>query len=144
MNPAVFAAILDKLLADTTLTGLLGGAYIYRAYGAQPAHIPAITLIGNNETGSRRPGYNSTGRRDKSPTLQIDIWISTNQETAPCTGEDADEIADRIDEILYSSTPITGTHNWAQSSASVQDDSDIGGIHVTLRYSFKYGLTDTM
>lgn len=142
MRADVFAAIRDALLADTTLTGLLGGSYIYRARGVQPAHIPSITLLENNESSKLRVGYNTFRTRDQSPTLQVDIWIDTNQETAPCTGEDADMIAEQIDEILFAPGAVTGTYGWSRISSSTQHDEDIGGIHIARRYSFAYQTTD--
>lgn len=143
MNPEIFAAILDTLRADATLIRLLGGPFVYRAKGVQPSHIPSVTLLENNEPGTRRVGYNTTRRRDNSPTLQVDVWIATNQEEPPCTGEDADWIAERLDTIVFSPVPITGTRNWAKVSGSTQNDEDIGGIHISRRYSFDYSLIDT-
>lgn len=143
MRSDVFAAIRDALLADTTLTGLLGGSYIYRARGVQPANIPSITLLENNESSKLRACYNQFKTRDQSPTLQVDVWIDTNQETAPCTGEDADLIAEQIDEILFAPGAVAGTYGWSRNSSTTQNDADIGGIHIARRYSFKYKLTDS-
>lgn len=141
MRADVFAAIRDALLADPTLVGLLGGPYIYRARGVQPANIPSITLLENNESSKLRVGYNTFRTRDQSPTLQVDVWIDTNQADSPCTGEDADDIAERIDYVLFSSPP-TGTRSWSRTSSSTQHDEDIGGIHIARRYSFAYQTTD--
>ncbi len=143
MNPAIFSAVLDLLRDDTGLQALLGGPYVYRAHGVQPARIPSVTLLENNESSRLRTGYNKHRNRDNSPTLQVDIWIDTNQETAPCTGEDADMIAEQIDEILFAPGAVTGTYGWTRTSSTTQNDSDIGGIHIARRYSFKYKLTDS-
>lgn len=142
MNPTIFASILDLLRADSELITLLGGAYVYRAKGVDPAHIPSVTLLENNESSKLRPGYNFFRTRDQSPTLQADIWINTDQEDPPCTGEDADLIAERIDEILFVSPP-SGTHGWSRTSSSTQHDEDIGGVHIARRYSFSYVLVDS-
>lgn len=142
MNPVVFAALLDVLRDDTDLQALLGGPFVYRAHGVQLAHIPSVTLLENNESSKLRAGYNTYRNRDNSPTLQVDIWIDTNQEDSPCTGEDADMIAEKIDEILFAPAAVAGTHGWSRNSSTTQDDSDIGGIHIALRYSFGYSLTD--
>lgn len=142
MNPVIFASILDLLRADSELISLLGGAYVYRAHGVSPAHIPSVTLLENNESSKLRPGYNLFRTRDQSPTLQADIWIDTNQDDAPCTGEDADLIAERIDEILFVSPP-SGTRGWSRTSSSTQHDEDIGGVHIARRYSFSYVLVDS-
>lgn len=143
MNPAVFAAILDLLKADSGLTALLGGSYVYRANGVNPAHIPSVTLLENNESSKLRTGYNTYRERDNSPTLQADIWIDTNQESSPCTGEDADLIAEQIDEILFAPGAASGTYGWTRTSSTTQHDEDIGGVHIARRYSFKYKLNDS-
>lgn len=142
MNPAIFAAILTILREDATLTELLGGDFVYRAKGVDPAHIPSVTLLENNENSTLRTGYNTWKTRDQNPTLQVDIWVSTNQEFPPCTGEDADLIADRIDVILFAPDAIAGTRGWSRTSSSTQHDEDIGGVHIARRYSFKYKTTD--
>lgn len=142
MNLTIFTGVLDLLLASSSLSALLGGPYVYRSHGVTPARIPSITLLGNNESSKLRPGYNTYKHRDNSPTLQVDIWIDTNQETSPCTGEDADEIADLIDGILFAPGAITGTTGWSRTSRTTQHDEDIGGVHIALRYSFNYALTD--
>ena len=142
MNPTIFACILNLLRLDPTLTELLGGEFVFRAKGVQPAHIPSVTLLENNENSTLRTGYNTWKTRDQNPTLQVDIWIDTNQEAHPCTGEDADLIADRIDSILIAPDAIAGTWGWSRTSSSTQHDEDIGGVHIARRYSFKYKTTD--
>lgn len=142
MNPVIFASIIDLLRADSELITLLGGAYVYRARGVDPAHIPSVTLLENNESSKLRACYNHFKTRDQQPTLQVDIWINTDQDDAPCTGEDADLIAERIDEILFVSPP-SGTHGWSRTSSSTQHDEDIGGVHIARRYSFSYATTDS-
>ena len=142
MNVSVFSAVFDLLRDNTDLQALLGGSYVYRAYGVTPTHIPSVTLLENNESSKLRTGYNSHRNRDNSPTLQVDIWIDTTQEDAPCTGEDADLIAEQIDEILFAPGAVAGTYGWTRNSSSTQNDADIGGIHIARRYSFKYKLTD--
>jgi hypothetical protein len=142
MNPDIFAAILDLLRADTTLVSLLGGPYVYRSHGVTPARIPSVTLLENNESSKLRPGYNTFRDRDNAPTLQVDVWIDTNQETPPCTGEDADYISEQIDKALFAPGAISGTRGWNRASGSTQHDEDIGGVHKALRYSFAYTKTD--
>lgn len=142
MNPTVFAAVLDLLRDNTDLQALLGGPYVYRSHGVTPAHIPSITLLENNESSKLRPGYNSSRKRDSTPTLQVDIWIDTNQEDPPCTGEDADLIAETIDELLFAPDAVPGTYGWNRNSSTTQNDADIGGIHIARRYSFGYSVTD--
>ncbi|MDD1728680.1 MAG: hypothetical protein LUQ50_06380 [Methanospirillum sp.] len=143
MNPTVFSAVLGTLRDNADLQALLGGPYVYRAYGVTPAHIPSITLLENNESSKLRAGYNSFRNRDSSPTLQVDIWINTDKEDSPCTGEDADMIAEKIDEILFAPDAVAGTYGWTRNSRSTQNDTDIGGIHIAIRYLFGYVVTDT-
>jgi hypothetical protein len=143
MNVTVFQAILDTLAADTTLTGYLGGAYIFRARNVAPSQIPSITIQTNNESGKNRPGAAITKHRDANPTVQVDIWISSASEEFPCTGEDADLIANRIDSILLdASSPVTGTGVWEKTTESQQYESDTQIWHSALRYSFQYSLFD--
>jgi hypothetical protein len=73
----------------------------------------------------------------------VDIWIDTTQEDPPNTGEDADLIAEQIDEILFAPEAVTGTNRWNRTSSSTQHDEDIGGVHVSRRYSFGYTVTDS-
>jgi hypothetical protein len=143
MNLAVFASILDLLRDNADLQVLLGGPYVYRAFGVNPAHIPSVTLLVNNESSNLRSGYNRFRNRDNSPTLQVDVWINTDQEDSPCTGEDADMIAEKIDELLFAPDAVPGTYGWTRNSRSTQNDTDIGGIHIASRYSFRYTVTDT-
>lgn len=143
MNPTIFAAVLDLLRADSGLVALLGGAYVYRSHGVNPAHIPSITLLENNESSKLRAGYNTHRNRDNSLVLQVDIWIDTNQEDPPCTGEDADLIAEQIDEILFAPGAVAGAYGWTMNSSTTQHDEDIGGVHIARRYSFAYTLTDS-
>ena len=143
MNVSVFSAVLDLLKGNTDLLALLGGPSVYRAYGVTPAHIPSITLLENNESSTPRPGYNRYRNRNNSPTLQVDVWINTFQEDPPCTGEDADMIAEKIDELLFAPDAVAGTYGWTRNSRSTQNDTDIGGIHIAIRYSFAYKVTDS-
>ena len=146
MNTTVFQSILENLQADSTLTGYLGGAYIFRAKAIAPSQIPSITLQTNNERSDPRSTYNVNKHRDANPTIQIDVWISDQHEGFPCTGEDADIIANRIDEVILNpitpSTPITGTFGWSKTTESQQHEDDPGIWHNALRYSFLYTLQD--
>lgn len=142
MNTTIFAAILDLLRSDTGLVSLLGGAYVYRSHGVTPARIPSVTLLENNESSKLRTGYNTRRDRDNSPVLQVDVWIDTNQPDPPCTGEDADMIAEQIDKALFAPGAVPGTRSWTRNSGTTQNDEDIGGVHKALRYSFAYKLTD--
>jgi hypothetical protein len=143
MNLTVFTAIIDKLQADTTLTGYLGGPHILRAYSSAPAQIPSVTVMVNNGGSKHRPGAATTKRRDANPTVQIDVWVSSASEDFPSTGEDADEIANCIDSILMdASSPVTNTTGWERTTESQQHEGSENIWHNALRYSFRYSMTD--
>ena len=148
MIASVFQAILDKLNSDTILQGYFGSTFFaFRAKSYAPFTVPAITLMENTEKSKARVGYTTTAKvRDNSPTIQIDIWVSSADESFPCTGEDADLIAERIDQLLLNaSSPITGTvaGTWQKTSSSQQHEEDTRIWHNALRYSFAYSTTDT-
>lgn len=148
MISAVFQAILDKLNDDATLQAYFSTTFFaYRAKSYAPFVVPSITLMENNEKSKARVGYTTTAKiRDNSPTIQVDVWVSSADESFPCTGEDADLIANRIDELLLDAdTPTTGTMagTWQKTSSSQQFEDDTRIWHNALRYSFKYSKTDT-
>jgi hypothetical protein len=147
MITTIFQAILDKLNSDTTLQGYFGStSFAFRASMAAPFSVPSITLMENNEKSIPRTGYNTFKIRDNSPTIQIDVWVSSADESFPCTGEDADLIANRIDELLLnSSSVVPGTieGSWQKTSSSQQHEQDERVWHNALRYSFQYSKTDT-
>jgi hypothetical protein len=147
MITTVFQAILDKLNGDATLQGYFGTTFFaYRASRVAPFVIPSLTLMENNEKSIPRTGYNAFKVRDNSPTIQIDVWVSSADESFPCTGEDADLIANRIDELLLnSSSAVTGTieGSWQKTSSSQQHEESERIWHNALRYGFMYSKTDT-
>ena len=107
MIVTIFQKILDKLQADDTLLGYLGGNYIFRAKMTAPFRVPSVTLMENNEKSAPRVGYINVAKiRDNSPTVQVDVWVSSADESFPCTGEDADLIANRIDRLWRSSSSL--------------------------------------
>jgi len=143
MITSIFQAILDNLNKDSILTGYIGANHCYRARMVAPSIIPSVTLMQNNEKSDQRVGYNASKHRDSTPTIQIDVWVSSNDETFPCTGEDADLIANRIDEVILNpSTPITGTYGWSKDTESQQHDNEVNIWHNALRYSFSYNAQD--
>lgn len=143
MITSVFQAILDNLNKDSILTGYIGANHCYRARMVAPSQVPSITLMQNNEKSDCRPGYNSSKHRDSTPTIQIDVWVSSNDETFPSSGEDTDIIANRIDEVILNPvTPITGTFGWSKDTESQQHDNEVNIWHNALRYSFRYSAQD--
>jgi len=142
----VFQAILDKLNDDSTLQNYLGSEFAFRANLVQPSTIPSITVMINTEKSTLRPGSAYTRRRDTDQTIQVDVWVSSADESFPCTGEDADLIADRIDELLLNpASPVTGTlaGSWQKTSASQQYEPETRIWHNAARYSFQYSMMDT-
>lgn len=148
MIGTVFQAILDKLNDDATLQGYFGSTFFaFRARTDAPFTVPSITVAENNEKSKARVGYTTTAKiRDNSPTIQVDVWVSSADESFPCTGEDADLIAERIDALLLNaSSPVTGTiaGTWQKTSSSQQHEQDERIWHNALRYGFAYSMTDT-
>ena len=146
MITSIYAAILSKLNADSTLLGYLGGAYCFRAKMTAPFRVPSVTLMENSEKSDPRCGYNAIKKRDNYPTLQVDVWVSSADEAFPCTGEDADTIANRIDAVLLDSTSaVTGTTegSWRKISSSQQYEPEERIWHNAIRYSFQYTITDS-
>ena len=143
MITATFQAIIDKLEADATLLTYLGGAYVFRGKATRAMQVPSITLTTNTEKATHRAGYNSNRVRDLYPTLQVDVWVSSEDAAFPCTGEDADTIENRVDAVLMSSSPVSGTILWQKISASQQYEQDTRIWHNAIRYSFRYTTTDT-
>ena len=141
----VFQWILDKLNDDAILQGYFGSTFFaFRAKMVAPSVIPAITLMENTEKSTTRAGYSGSKVRENSPTVQVDVWVSSADESFPCTGEDADLIAERIDEILLDgTTSVTGTTSWQKSGSSQQHENDERIWHNALRYSFRYSALDS-
>jgi hypothetical protein len=89
MIGTVFQAILDKLNDDATLQGYFSTTFFaFRAKSYAPFVVPSITLMENNEKSVPRVGYCTSKIRDNSPTIQVDVWVSSADESFPCTGED--------------------------------------------------------
>lgn len=145
MISAVFQAILDKLNDDATLQAYFSTTFFaYRAKSYAPFVVPSITLMENNEKSATRAGYSGSKVRENSTAIQVDVWVSSADESFPCTGEDADLIAERIDEVLLDgTTPVTGTTSWQKVSSSQQHENDERIWHNALRFSFRYSALDT-
>ena len=144
MRHEVFQAILDKLAADSALVTRLGEARVFRRQADQPAQAPSITLAENTESSTPRVGYRVTRVRDNSSVLQVDVWVSGDDESAPNSGEDADLIAERVDEVLLdAASPVAGTGQWSRTSSSQQFEEGTRVWHNALRYSFQYSIRDS-
>ena len=148
MDSAIFGAILTKLNGDATLTALLGGSNrCFRARVIKPQECPCVTVRTTAESSGPRVGYvNYRKIRDQGVLIQVDVWVSAQDETVPCTGEDADEIEARIDAVLLDAvTETTGTlqGSWQKNTASQIFEDDVRIWHNSIRYGFQYRLTDT-
>ncbi len=147
MITTIFQAILTKLNGDAILQGYFGStSFAFRGKLLAPFSVPSITITENNEKSVPRVGYCTSKKRDNTPTIQVDVWVSSADESFPCTGEDADTIANRVDEILLDAdTPTTGTlaGTWQKTTSSQQHEDDTRIWHNALRYSFQYSKTDT-
>lgn len=136
MHVVVLNSIIDKAKNDAPLVAMVGTASnIFRAKSLFPARVPAVTFKPAGGDSKQRVGYNASKHRDNSPTLQVEVWIKT-------TGEDADAIADRLDEIYLSSTPVTNTRSWYRATRSSQYEDDTNMFHVSIRYTFAYSVQD--
>ncbi len=147
MDSDIFGAILTKLNGDATLTGLLGSTgRCFRARRIKPADLPCVTISANAESSTPRVGYIAYDKvRDNATLIQVDIWVSSEDEDAPCTGEDADEIEMRIDALLLdASSAVAGTREgtWAKSTASQTFEEDTRIWHNAIRYGFEYIIND--
>lgn len=145
MITSVFQEILDKLNDDATLQSYFGStSFAFRAKAYTPFTVPSVTLMENTEKSATRAGYSGSKVRENSTAIQVDVWVSSADESFPCTGEDADLIAERIDEVLLDgTTPVTGTTSWEKIGSSQQHEDDTAIWHNALRYSFRYSALDT-
>lgn len=152
MNATIYAGILSALNNDATLMTLLGKTVgdnpCYRAQRLSAIVPPAITLRPNSEGSELFCGTDyavstpltGAALATNNTTIQLDIWVSSSQETVPNTGFDADAIADRVDILLLYNTParVANTHGWQRTSSSQQYEDDTGLWHNVLRYNFWY------
>lgn len=135
MTTAIIKAVRDTLVADGTLTTLLGGNYIYMTEIMQANQFPSITLRLNSEGSKKRVGYFAIKKRDNTPILQCDIWSKSSRYQTY-------QIADVVDEILVSDS-VSGTRSWTKIIDGDMYESDTKIYHKPLRYSFEYTITDT-
>ena len=143
MIATVLAAVISKMSTDATLIGYLGGAFVYPGWLTENMTIPCVTAIENNESSTPRVGYAVYKNRDNAPMLQIDIWISRDDEDGPNTIEDIEQIVNRID-VLFIGDNVANTRSWRRVSSSgpSKDPDDQRLIHKSLRYGFEYKVTD--
>jgi hypothetical protein len=135
MTKSIIKAVRDTLVADDTLTTILGGEYIYMSEIMQTMQIPSVTLRLTSESSKNRVGYATYKKRDNRAIIQCDIWSKkSRQETY--------EIADQIDVNLMSWS-VTGTRCWSKVSDSDMYEEDTKIYHKAIRFEFEYVITDT-
>lgn len=161
MNATIFGAILDRLNADATLMTLMGKTVgdnpCFRAQRKAPIYTPSVTLRAAPEPSElfcgtdyaiNTPVTNAL-LATNSPTIQLDIWVSSESSTTPNTGQDADAIEARIDLLLRLNTPgwkyydsegtlLFRTHGWRRITTSQQYEDDTSLWHNVVRYEFWY------
>lgn len=134
MTKAVLKEVRDTLLADSALTALLGGDYIFVAEIMQAKTFPSITLRLTSEGSKKRVSYDTFKKRDNTPLLQCDVWSKESR-------EETYNIADAVDELLVQNS-VSDTRSWIKISDSDMFEQDTRIYHKPLRYSFAYTLTD--
>ena len=163
MIPAVMDAIVYRLDNDAALKALMGKSVgdhtVYRAQRQVQIKAPSITVRVDIERSTLFPGeiqnnlVPNTIISEEEPTIQVDVWVSSNSSTTPMTGEDADAITQRVDVLLfydalnwvYGTDPTTGartwdTHAWSRVSFTQQYEEQTNLWHNAMRYSFNYHL----
>ena len=146
MKRVIFNALIYKLKTNPQILEWLGGPFVFRAGRLAPTQIPSITVRSSGERRHMRPCFTSiktsipnTILTMCSPSVEISIWVSSAHTGFPQTGEDADEIADYISELLLDSTQyVTGTHAWNQISTTQQIEETKNLWHNVLRFSLDY------
>ena len=135
MTKTVLKEVRDTLLADSTLTTLLGGNYVFVDEIMQAKTFPSITLRLTSEGSKKRVSYDTIKKRDNTPLIQIDVWSKKSRlETY--------NITDRIDKLLVADS-VSGTRSWIKVSDGDMFEPDINVFHKPLRYSFAYTIDDS-
>lgn len=161
ISSVIFGAILDRLNADATLMALMGktvgDAPCFRAQRKAPISTPSVTLriapepselFCGTDNAISTPVTNAL-LATNSPTIQLDIWVSSESSTTPNTGQDADAIETRIDILLRLNTLgwkyydsggnlLFRTHGWRRITTSQQYEDDTSLWHNVVRYEFWY------
>lgn len=135
MTKTVLKEVRDTLLADSTLTTLLGGNYIFVAEIMQAKTFPSITLRLTSEGSKKRVSYDTFKKRDNSPMIQCDIWSKKSR-------EETYDIADRLDKLLVANS-VSGTQSWIKVSDGDMFEEDTRIYHKPVRYSFAYVIDDS-
>ena len=147
MEQSIETALIGLLRGNAALisstTGVGNASRIKMGWVNKDTVYPCITVNENNEPSQPRAGYFASKVRDNSPTIQVDIWLSSEHETFPYTNDDCKAIATIVD-VLLIGTGLTNTRGWKRVSSSgpSPDPSDNRVIHMARRYAFDYTITD--
>ena len=144
MISSILAEIRKDIHDDATVQTLMGANHnVYIGWLTETSTMPCITVFENNESSVARVGYDTGKKRDNSPTLQIDIWISRDSSSGPSTAEEIEAVVDHLDVLLIGGA-ISYTRNWRRLSSSgpMPDPDDARTIHKSLRYGFDYTVKD--
>jgi hypothetical protein len=145
MMTVVMQAILDLLNGDGTLTGYLGASSrCLLGWVNQDTIFPCVTVYEGSETSVPRVTYLNSKHRDCNPSVLIDTWVDRNHVGFPCTSLDLNTIADRVDELIFT-TDISNTYGWVRSSSVELQENTTSTrlIHKSRRYEFMYSVQDT-
>lgn len=135
MTKTIIKAVRDTLVADGTLTTLLGGNCIYMAEIMQAAQFPSITLRLTSESSKNRVGYATYKKRDNHAAIQCDIWSKKSRQQTY-------EVADLVDVNLMAWS-VPNTRCWSKISDGDMYEEDTKIYHKPMRYSFEYIVADT-
>lgn len=159
MNATMYAGFLNRMNDDATLMGLLGKSVgdnpCFRAQRFTPIAVPSVTLREGGGDETPLPGTDAaipvsgSPVADGSNSIQLDIWVSTESETTPCTGADADAIEERLMTLFVrdttgyayyddAGTRLFRTKGWHRISRSQQLEDDTHLWHNVLRLGFGY------
>lgn len=121
-DDAVRAAV-ARLEADATLTGLLGGAHVYRAGARRQPQIPSVEWF----------GITTRLEENTEPiTVQFDIWARGYAAAVAIEG--------RLRALLHSDTPVdwAGLKLWSQyQDGRDHEDPEPGVVHRSVDYELK-------
>jgi len=128
--------VIALLVADTTLTDLLGGPNVFPGHKQDGQDLPCVNVDHGGETGELEVGYRTSPKRDHGMTLSVDVWTRQGVQHRA-------EICERLDEILMPG-PIAGTWpSWSKVSDSRPWDESLRAYHATMRYAVNYTLSDS-
>lgn len=138
MALAALSLFLTALKADASLVALVGSKESIR-YGSlsESRRIPGVYLKGGmTDTSTPNAGAASTGHRTNDDTARVSVWASTP--------ELAQELADRVDEVVLRGLPgLLGlVRSGGMAADSDPDEPELW--HATATYSYVYRVADSI